>query len=105
MSTPTPIEIVRERLRKLVRDNELIQCESLDELNNALASVLRDAERLAKLEDAHKKEELIYVMVPDPHDDDLWAPHDGTLAELADRLKGTQCSTTLQSYRSGLAFT
>lgn len=79
----TPIEIVRERFQLTLADRNSV-------VGSALASVLADAERLAKLEDAHKKEELICVMVPDPHDDDLWAPHDGTLAELADRLKGTQ---------------
>ena len=91
MSTPTPIEIVREYQRWRRAQGQyagLCQCpHTPEEIGLALDSVLSDAERLAKLEDAHKKEELIYVMVPDPHDDDLWAPHDGTLAELADRLR------------------
>jgi hypothetical protein len=83
----TPIEIVREQMHAERARYNYCATSAGAEYYTALASVLRDAERLAKLEDAYKKEELICVMVPDPHADDLWALHDGTLAELADRLR------------------
>lgn len=82
----TPIDQVRE----LVRYRRL-RYEARDEtrLTDALASVLRDAERFKALERAIT-DDKIFVSAPDPHDDDLWAPHDGTLSELADRLRETK---------------
>lgn len=84
MSTPTPIETVRAHLAWMA---ECFATVGMSTNDDPLYAALADAERFKALERAHKKEELIYVMVPDPHDDDLWAPHDGTLAELADRLR------------------
>ena len=86
----TPIEIVRESLAKL--QDPFVMFHARPEkkaFTIALASVLRDAERFKALELA-LTDDKIFVSTPDPHDDDLWAPHDGTLAELADRLKGAK---------------
>lgn len=87
MSAPTPIEIVRESLAKL--QDPFVMFHARPEkkaFTIALASVLRDAERFNALERA-LTDDKIFVSTPDPHDDDLWAPHDGTLAELADKLR------------------
>lgn len=93
MSTPTPIEIVREHQRWRRAQGQyagLCQCpHTPEEIGLALDSVLCDAERFNALERA-LTDDRIFVSTPDPHDDDLWDPHDGTLAELADRLKGAK---------------
>lgn len=81
-TTPTPVEIVRDFLRF----NQEVDGAHYSKFTSALASVLRDAERFNALELA-LTDDRIFVSTPDPHDDDLWAPHDGTLAELADRLR------------------
>lgn len=86
----TPIEIVRAQAVtwKTISPYFRESAES-DPFYTALASVLRDAERFKALELA-LTDDKIFVSTPDPHDDDLWAPHDGTLAELADRLREGQ---------------
>lgn len=90
MSTPTPIETVRAHLAWMAECFATVGMSTNDDpFYSALASVLADAERFQALERA-LTDDKIFVSTPDPHDDDLWAPHDGTLAELADRLKGTQ---------------
>lgn len=82
MSTPTPIEIVREHQRWRRAQGQyagLCQCpHTPEEIGLALDSVLRDAERFNALELA-LTDDRIFVSTPDPHD--------GTLAELADRLR------------------
>ena len=87
MSTPTPIEIVRESLAKL--QDPFVMFHARPEkkaFTIALASVLADAERFQALERAHA----------DPHGMYAWGvqtatapfhPKEGNLAELADRLR------------------
>ncbi len=89
MSAPTPIEIVREHQRWRRAQGQyagLCQCpHTPEEIGLALDSVLRDAERYKALERAATKDAL-YVSIPDPSGE-CWIPHDGTLAELADKLR------------------
>ena len=86
MSTPTPIEIVRESLAKL--QDPFVMFHARPEkkaFTIALASVLADAERFQALERAHRESKWSGW--------DEWNPafggfeKSGPLAELADRLR------------------
>ena len=93
MSTPTPIEIVRAHRLSLAYPNAGIATQAYAKEIAALDAVLRDAERYKALELAHDGRS-VYAMCIESHDQkarftgyDLVAC---PLAELADRLKGTQ---------------
>jgi hypothetical protein len=89
MTPPTAIEIVRAHVEWMKTCFSTVGMDPReDPLYNALAPVLRDAERFQALGRALEKREIqVYI-----HDGFVgprgpWCHHDGTLAELADKLR------------------